>query len=1299
MKISHFTLLKDQLENLSQRFDFYASNNNGYSNHTDLNIKANNLKYNLSYLLAKIILKLKISNPSIQEFEEIIHNYNKRNKLSLSLDDYLSIGWLRIINDKVILPEVVRHFAWKIGYDENNSKTINFPPNKEHHLRCLSEFYSQYNSDNKASITKKQLSTILQDSNVDIPFLEKQEIIELSSRQSNIYTWKAHDYMRYLRNEVASTLWILLYDESQNIISFRRFIHFLKLFEYCSPNKIQDFLPINYITKLSDYSIEFLNNEVDLNNSEIEFNKIWLDAARYIHVDLTDKIPKVEIKGDSPLNLLLEEKNLEWFFPSIFDIQSARSSYYQSLLFIAYNKNKQCYPFENYLSQLQKINKPYLIGTIYNQIKRHFPQTIPYLLLNTDYIPIAFKLINEIEFNSKVLSLDSSHEKRIEASSNKRTEFWIDSFKIILRIKPQNKDNISGEVVFQILYNLVKQVFIFNQNNSTALIIHNSYRKCYDEALKLLSESDTETRSYNFNTGLHSKPKLFPNIASELVNSALNTSNFLPQNEFANFDIALVDLLIEILKLCHSTLQRTELTLIQKENLENSIQKITTFLANKIQDYYTITDIEVWASNDKEMRKIRHGHHQFGYEIIDWGELYLQFSKQNLIDSIDDTFKTALIFDTTHEAGKYAELNKEQEVKIRLYIKSLLLAYISINNNKQQFPDNEPILQTALIKLENLINYYVKTYSKDDITKRQIDVFDEKYTYLYQDIYYQKLTPLLFHAINNFKCISQTQVLKSYFAQLEDITRMLSAINILTNTEHKKFISTLIEQIDINSFASNASINTLEQVLIEAVNSENYWTLTEPLLEKVQERLKQTKLGNNDNAQDFLFRVKLLLAFKQKKWTLLNEIEVPKYKHRANSYNRKGVEYKQFYIALYKIYYDQDFTAAEKILNSLLSSNSKNIEYHYYLYYAQTQKAYLNNKELLPKIKLEWDKFLYDKDGNSLEFSDEQMKKLSNLNESIDGLNVIHYSYLKDYTRFDQSVNKLSDNYLYEEIISECIYQTYIDRQMHETADSYINQAIIYYEKQNNPVPQKISSINLNPKSPFLLKKYQTTLNNIRSLSPADLVSIVPSNINNKREVNTFILNELVQALKIALEKIKSVEQIKHENKYNDLVLAILRFRFPIWGWTILDQPRVGVASKKKTDKKTTKKDAGSIDHLIQVSGNNIALFEALILTGRNKTTTTNHILKLEKYIPYINQYYVIIYYKGKPKNFSNTWKSYKEVVQAITYPNSFKINKGFQALNNDFSNIRFFEIAKTLHGDGNKVELYHVMVDFSDKN
>jgi len=187
--------------------------------------------------------------------------------------------------------------------------------------------------------------------------------------------------------------------------------------------------------------------------------------------------------------------------------------------------------------------------------------------------------------------------------------------------------------------------------------------------------------------------------------------------------------------------------------------------------------------------------------------------------------------------------------------------------------------------------------------------------------------------------------------------------------------------------------------------------------------------------------------------------------------------------------------------------------------------------------------------------------------------------------------------------------------------------------------------------------------------------------------LNTFILNELVQSLKIINEKREAIRQVKHENRYNDFLQAILRFRFPFWGWAIQDQPRIGTSNGGA--------DSGNADLVVQSGGGeNIALIEAFIL--RDKKYTETHILKCPNYISTINRYYVVIYFLGNSNYFDKKWGDYQSDVLAVHYPSNFKIdlNIGFIDITSEFENVRNTKIAKTIHNTN--VEIYHIMIDLS---
>jgi len=336
---------------------------------------------------------------------------------------------------------------------------------------------------------------------------------------------------------------------------------------------------------------------------------------------------------------------------------------------------------------------------------------------------------------------------------------------------------------------------------------------------------------------------------------------------------------------------------------------------------------------------------------------------------------------------------------------------------------------------------------------------------------------------------------------------------------------------------------------------------------------------------------------------------------------------------------------------------------------------------LLNQTRQNWENFL-----NTL--VDDQKKALGSLSQQIAANDIHYYAAVSDYAKFDQAFNKLSDNYRYDEELIPTIYQVYLDRDLNELAFEYLMSSQTYLEKAGVTIAANIKLLYDYAEDVNLLKKYKITLDRIRNILPANIAKITPEIINDKRDLNKFILFELIQALLILDDKRAAIKQITHENRFNDFLQAILKLRLPIWGWSIHDQPRIGSSA--------TGKDAGSADILFQSGGGrNIALVEALIL--RDKAYTEEHILRCPKYIATINRYYIVVYHLEPSINFDSNWQNYQVDVLAISYPSDFQIETtvGFKDLNSEFADVRNFKIAMTLHSNG--VEVYHVMINLRD--
>lgn len=339
------------------------------------------------------------------------------------------------------------------------------------------------------------------------------------------------------------------------------------------------------------------------------------------------------------------------------------------------------------------------------------------------------------------------------------------------------------------------------------------------------------------------------------------------------------------------------------------------------------------------------------------------------------------------------------------------------------------------------------------------------------------------------------------------------------------------------------------------------------------------------------------------------------------------------------------------------------------------------NVTLLAQAQQDWESFI-----NSL--SEDERKGLIELSEPINSNGIHSFAAFGDTVRFDQAFNQLSDRYKFDSEIILTAYNFYVQRELHEIAYDYIQAAQEFFIKNGNPIPADIQNVLSNSESVKLLNKYKISLDRIRGLLPKNIPSITPDTINDKRQLNMFILNEIIQAVRVVREKIEALRQVTHENRFNDFIEGILRLRFPIWGWTISDQGRMGTA--------TGGADAGSSDFLIQSGGNNFALIEAFIL--RDTKYTQTHILKCPRYIGTIKRYYIVVYCFDIPINLEIHWNNYKTDVLSAAYPADFLVDvtTGFVDLIHEFDDVNLFKIAKTIHHSD--IEMFHVMINLGPR-
>ncbi len=318
----------------------------------------------------------------------------------------------------------------------------------------------------------------------------------------------------------------------------------------------------------------------------------------------------------------------------------------------------------------------------------------------------------------------------------------------------------------------------------------------------------------------------------------------------------------------------------------------------------------------------------------------------------------------------------------------------------------------------------------------------------------------------------------------------------------------------------------------------------------------------------------------------------------------------------------------------------------------------------------QWEQFL-------LGLSEEEKIEIENYVEPARALDLFSLFGAKQYDEFDFILSGLSPKFKFDKKLINLILTCYHERGMSNKAYNFIVEAEAYHTAIGTPL---LTFDFAALKKKFSDQKFFDSIKegfiNIQSLDADQVPPVVPPKHNKMDDLHGFFQLELLEAVKQMIKRIVAIESIDFENKYNDILMAVLKLRVPIFGFDICDQGRSGKSSKGK--------DAGETDFTITSGGKDQALVEAFIWKKYNLNNIKDHILKCKKYLPYTVNYYVLIYYKCSKQNFSSAWDKYKEaILTKIKYPSGWKLDKsyGFKDITSLIGYRDQFHVAETKNG------------------
>ncbi|MBZ4035347.1 hypothetical protein K6T82_11265 [Flavobacterium sp. 17A] len=938
MKFLNSFSAETKLNSLSIRIASLAHGNNAYKSYVDQKITGDNLKYNLSLIISKIILNLQYTDRTKSTFIAIIEKYNQTNKTALTYEDFEKSHLIRTSMGDIVLPSVVRYFFWNIDDEKSNGKGIKTPKQFYDLIACLRIYYDKCFKNVSLSIDAKKFKGIVEGNSnkkLTIKYFIQRGL--LFQKDAATFSWKSSELLRHLRNEIASTLWILL---KENDPDYREKYFKLLIMTGVWADNLNRFLTPQDGKELRDLALNILQTERDFEKSETEFTKIWFDSESYRGKKIGQKIPAVHFNYDSVHNFVESTSLLGRFFQEINDHQKTRS-YSSLLLQIIMDFDKHPKPYENALRLLTDMEKPALIWTFYSEIPRAFPMLIPYLLTHQDLAALAFSLIDKIELDPELLENSYKHDDRTKAVWDAKNHLWLEMFDMMLEHYSalHSIDQKQAEVLSIIMKDCSNKLFANNTTGTNEAIVHSMYRVRYEKALgKLSSKRITSFRSYP-------QPLVLPRMMFYIIPQMRQFfiielgETIQTQSPYVCFKSGVFDLCIELVRLMNSRVSEIEIKAEQTAILEESSKDLIKALYAHLTWFYTAKEIERQDFDQPETVKIT-AHRQdnpFAFEIIDWGYLFLQFEKQDLLDLFKENFENALTLNPQKEY--YEDENREEKIKIRIFLTSVTIAYMAINNKKNQFELEGLPVSEVLRKLKEYINVYFLRFSTNDIANGRIDVLDDTFIFFKYNQYQHDLHDLLHQSLNHFEASEREDFIKQLYRNSVELGKMLSAINSIESNHTRTIISELIDNINIDNFIdSRRTVTEYENALIEAINSDTHWELAKPLIEKIKVHFEK-KRHLPAETEKFIFRINLLLAFKEKDFAELCKLEIPKNKYAIHPVDKNLQLEKKFYQALFKLYNDKDYDNAAALFRGLLSEDPKNVTYAYYLYHAETLKS------------------------------------------------------------------------------------------------------------------------------------------------------------------------------------------------------------------------------------------------------------------------------------------------------------------------------------------------------------------------
>lgn len=628
--------------------------------------------------------------------------------------------------------------------------------------------------------------------------------------------------------------------------------------------------------------------------------------------------------------------------------------------------------------------------------------------------------------------------------------------------------------------------------------------------------------------------------------------------------------------------------------------------------------------------------------------------------------------------SEYHEENRFIAKKIRTHLFVLLTVLNKTTSNNEDYFLIQNELKDIKTEVEKQIMILLKQYAVVGKPSK-IDVLSSSFELQqFGNSQEEELLPQIAQAVNWFE--DKNEIINTLISS-SDLLRLLIILDWITSEGVKKEIIEKVKQSKIIEFFDSQSwLPEIELTLTKLSQYKDLVDQTKIALDYWEKNIITKR--NDENDKQVSFVINLMLAYNAKDISKINELKEPK-KNTFGVREFKSYHHKQFFIGL--INFESNPETAYQIFDELYNQFKVNSSICINRFAAKinwaTKSGNETNKDkLLNEALEEWKEV----ESHLSEVAIEEIKDKVWINKL-----TIFYN-LRDFTEFEKLYLELPSPYQMSEDVFSMKIELSVIQEKQQEAIHLLQKGKEYHKASDGSNPDFINKLQsiIDDKSDIRLLR--STFLEIFSKKPKTLIQIFPEKLNGQIEIEKFITKEFAIALNKALDKILSIEEIKDEDRYNDLVQVTLESRFNIFGWIVKDQARGGFSE--------TAKSPGERDIIIQDSnGETMTVCEAFIF--RNFARTESHLKKLFDYHHNKNHFITLIYDLGTQTNFERKWNTYlNDTISKIEFPSGFEINVAeTKDVTDEFDyKNSAIKIGVTTHGTNTNI--YHLMVNLNYK-